>query len=93
MGCGLGFVRVPPAKSGGTNETQFRFLNRLLTVTRDQGGRSPRTPTMIAIGLKNFQHILALILGIFALISPRHLNYIVAIWLIVVALIGLGLVR
>jgi Protein of unknown function (DUF3096) len=48
---------------------------------------------MIAIGLKNFQHILALILGIFALISPRHLNYIVAIYLIVVALIGLGIVR
>jgi Protein of unknown function (DUF3096) len=48
---------------------------------------------MLSIGLKNLQFILALILGIFALIAPRHLNYIVAIYLIVVGLIGLGLVR
>jgi hypothetical protein len=48
---------------------------------------------MITIGLAKFQYILALILGILALVAPRFLNYIVAIWLIVVALIGLGLVR
>ena len=48
---------------------------------------------MISIGLKNLVPILALILGIFALIAPRHLSYIVAIYLIVVGLVGLGLVR
>ena len=48
---------------------------------------------MITIGLAKFQFILALILGVLALITPRHLNIIVAVWLVVVAVIGLGLVR
>ena len=48
---------------------------------------------MIAIGLKNIQPIAALILGILALLVPKHLNYIVAIYLILVALIGFGIVR
>jgi hypothetical protein len=63
----------------------------MLTRVGDHG-REPDTP-MIAIGLKNIQFVLALILGILALVVPRHLNYIVAAYLIVVALIGLGLVR
>jgi hypothetical protein len=48
---------------------------------------------MIAIGLKNAQPILALVLGILALVVPRHLNYIVAAYLIAVALLGFGIVR
>jgi hypothetical protein len=37
--------------------------------------------------------IVALIAGILILIMPRLLNFIVAIYLIVVGLIGLGLLR
>ena len=48
---------------------------------------------MLTIGLAKVQFIIALILGIAALVAPRHLNYIVAAYLIIVALIGLGLVR
>jgi hypothetical protein len=48
---------------------------------------------MITIGLAKFQYIIALILGVLALIVPRHLKIIVALWLIIVAVIGLGLIR
>jgi hypothetical protein len=41
----------------------------------------------------NIQPIVALIAGILILIVPRLLNYIVAIYLIIVGLMGLGLFR
>ena len=37
--------------------------------------------------------LVALIAGILILIMPRLLNYIVAIYLIVIGIIGLGLIR
>ena len=37
--------------------------------------------------------IVALIAGILILIMPRLLNYIVAIYLIVIGLLGLGIIR
>jgi hypothetical protein len=37
--------------------------------------------------------IVALLAGILILIMPRFLNYVVAIYLIVVGLFGLGLIR
>jgi Protein of unknown function (DUF3096) len=37
--------------------------------------------------------IIALIAGILILLMPRLLNYIVAIYLIVIGIIGLGLIR
>jgi hypothetical protein len=37
--------------------------------------------------------ILALIVGVLILIVPRFLNYLVAIYLIVVGLFGLGILR
>jgi hypothetical protein len=40
-----------------------------------------------------FQPMVALIAGILILVVPRLLNYIVAIYLIVIGLLGLGLVR
>jgi len=39
------------------------------------------------------QPLVALIAGILILIIPRLLNYIVAIYLIIVGLIGLGIAR
>jgi hypothetical protein len=48
---------------------------------------------MISLGIKNLQPLLALILGIAALVAPKHLHYIVAAYLIAIGVIGLGLVR
>lgn len=43
--------------------------------------------------LTNVPAILALLVGILILIMPRFLNYLVAIYLIVVGLFGLGILR
>jgi hypothetical protein len=45
------------------------------------------------ITMNHIQPIVALIAGILILLVPRLLNYIVAIYLIVVGIIGLGLIR
>jgi Protein of unknown function (DUF3096) len=50
------------------------------------GGR-----TMITVA--HIQPIIALLAGILILLVPRLLNYIVAIYLIVVGITGLGLLR
>jgi len=47
----------------------------------------------ISLSLKNLLPLLALVLGIAAVVAPRFLNYIVAIFLITFALFGLGLFR
>ena len=47
----------------------------------------------ISFSLKNLLPLLALVLGIAAVVAPRFLNYIVAIFLIAFALSGLGLFR
>jgi hypothetical protein len=41
----------------------------------------------------HIQPIVALIAGILILVVPRLLNYIVAIYLIIIGLVGLGLFR
>jgi len=45
------------------------------------------------LGIAHLQPIVALIAGILILVMPRLLNYIVAIYLIFVGLLGLGVVR
>ncbi|WP_246728303.1 DUF3096 domain-containing protein [Microvirga terricola] len=45
------------------------------------------------MSLKNILPILALILGIASLVAPRFLNVFVAIFLIVYAFVGFGLLR
>ena len=45
------------------------------------------------ITIAHVQPIVALIAGILILLVPRLLNYIVAIYLIVIGLIGLGIVH
>jgi hypothetical protein len=44
-------------------------------------------------GFAHLQPIVSLIAGVLILLIPRLLNYIVAIYLIVIGLIGLGLIR
>ncbi|HEX3442274.1 MAG TPA: DUF3096 domain-containing protein [Pseudolabrys sp.] len=48
---------------------------------------------MTAIGVAHLQPIVALIAGVLILVMPRLLNYIVAIYLIFVGLLGLGVLR
>lgn len=45
------------------------------------------------ITVAHFQPLVALIAGILILLIPRLLNYIVAIYLILVGIGGLGLIR
>jgi hypothetical protein len=47
----------------------------------------------MTITMAHLQPIVALIAGILILIMPRLLNFIVAIYLIVVGLLGLGLFK
>ena len=47
----------------------------------------------MTVSIGHLQPVVALIAGILILIMPRLLNYIVAIYLIVVGIIGLGIIR
>ncbi|HYC17482.1 MAG TPA: DUF3096 domain-containing protein [Pseudolabrys sp.] len=47
----------------------------------------------MTISIAHLQPIIALIAGILILLVPRLLNFIVAIYLIVVGILGLGLFR
>jgi hypothetical protein len=47
----------------------------------------------MTLTVAHIQPIIALIAGILILIVPRILNFVVAIYLILVGLIGLGLIR
>lgn len=47
----------------------------------------------MTISIANLQPVVALIAGVLILVMPRLLNYIVAIYLIVVGILGLGILR
>ena len=47
----------------------------------------------MVVGVAHMQPIVALIAGVLILLMPRILNYIVAIYLIVIGVLGLGLIR
>ena len=47
----------------------------------------------MVIGITNIAPIVALIAGIAILLVPRLLNFIVAAYLIIVGVIGLGIIR
>jgi predicted Co/Zn/Cd cation transporter (cation efflux family) len=53
---------------------------------------APSRPRM-HFGYAHMQPIVSIIAGVLILLVPRLLNYIVAIYLIVVGLIGLGVIR
>lgn len=50
-----------------------------------------RKETRVTIDLGHLQPLIALIAGVLILIMPRILNYVVAFYLIIVGLLGLGL--
>jgi Protein of unknown function (DUF3096) len=45
------------------------------------------------LGIAHLQPIVALVAGVLILVRPRLLNYIVAVYLILSGIIGLGLIR
>jgi hypothetical protein len=47
----------------------------------------------MTIGVAHLQPIVSLVAGILILIMPQLLNYIVAIYLIIIGVIGLGLIH
>jgi len=47
----------------------------------------------VTVSIANLQPIVALLAGVLILIMPRLLNYIVAIYLIVVGILGLGILK
>ncbi|HET7166070.1 MAG TPA: DUF3096 domain-containing protein [Pseudolabrys sp.] len=47
----------------------------------------------MSISIAHLQPVIALIAGILILIIPRLLNFIVAVYLIIIGLLGLGLFR
>jgi Protein of unknown function (DUF3096) len=49
--------------------------------------------TITTLGVAHIQPIVLLIAGVLILIMPQLLNYIVAIFLIVSGILGLGLIR
>jgi hypothetical protein len=48
---------------------------------------------MMVVGIAHLQPVVALVAGILILIVPRLLNYIVAGYLILVGLLGLGVIH
>jgi hypothetical protein len=47
----------------------------------------------VSINLGHLQPIVALVAGVLILIMPRLLNYIVALYLILVGILGLGIIK
>ena len=47
----------------------------------------------MVIGVAHLQPIVALLAGILILLVPRILNYVIALYLIVIGIIGLGIIR
>jgi hypothetical protein len=47
----------------------------------------------MTLSIAHLQPLVALIAGVLILLVPRILNYIIAIYLIVVGIIGLGLIH
>ena len=47
----------------------------------------------MTVSLGHLQPIVALIAGVLILVMPRLLNYIVAIYLMIIGIIGLGIIK
>lgn len=47
----------------------------------------------MTIGISHLQPVVAILAGVLILIMPRLLNYIVALYLIFIGILGLGIIR
>jgi hypothetical protein len=76
----------------------WRTLRGLISTSRDchigERANPPENQHMrMTLGIAHLQPIVSLAAGVLILITPRFLNYIVAIFLILSGIIGLGFVR
>jgi hypothetical protein len=81
------------------SENRYPLFGIMLTPRGDivwSGGHDEAvTPgrTLMTVSISHLAPIVALIAGVLILIMPRLLNYIVAIYLIIVGIIGLGIIK
>jgi hypothetical protein len=68
-------------------------LARLLGVESGSLHHKGNGMTVTTLGIAHIQPIVSLIAGILILVMPQLLNYIVAIFLIVSGILGLGLIQ
>ncbi len=47
----------------------------------------------MVIGISHLQPIVALLAGVLILLVPRILNYVIALYLIIIGILGLGIIR
>lgn len=47
----------------------------------------------MSIGLANFDPWVSLLFGVLILVFPKFLNYLIAIYLIIIGLLGLGFIQ
>jgi hypothetical protein len=55
--------------------------------------RQSATEASMSVSVTHLQPIVALVAGVLILIMPRLLNYIVALYLILVGILGLGIIK
>jgi hypothetical protein len=63
--------------------------------SRRSGARPNEAPggSSMVIGVAHLQPLVAILAGILILLVPRILNYVIALYLIIVGIIGLGILR
>jgi hypothetical protein len=64
-----------------------------VTASRPQRFAEINGGSPMIIGIGHLQPIVAILAGIIILLVPRILNYVIAIYLIVTGLLGLGIIR
>jgi len=74
-----------PREGRGEGRKELPLTSRRFNTTK-QG-------TPMVIGIAHLQPIVALVAGILILIIPRLLNIIVAVYLILIGVLGLGIIR
>jgi hypothetical protein len=79
------FFTSPHNAGRGKHRGTRTPLHRFISATKGD--------TVMVIGIANLQPIVALVAGIAILIIPRLLNFIVAAYLIIVGVTGLGLIK
>jgi hypothetical protein len=94
-----GYVVNPRSAGAGVLVRRWRFglasalafVATLAVGTLPAGAAVAGRGTTLTIGVATLSPLVALIAGVLILVMPRLLNYIVAIYLIISGLLGLGL--
>lgn len=82
-----------PARNNGCTELSKIPVPRALSFEGDSHSRRRHPMEKVVTISTHLQPIVALVAGVLILIMPRLLNYIVALYLILVGILGLGLLK